>query len=679
MADQYTPEEIANIFEAYNNAIKTGTPITQEMADAMKDAQKGIKGYAAAQKNLFAALGKSVADITKAMYKGEQGAAGLAGSVETVTTALTTLSFLIGGPLVKAISLVTMGLFKLGKVSAEQSDQLFKTYQDLAKTGAGAADGMKGVFDNMQKFGYGLEQLDQMTALIRENSKALSTFGGTVLGGTKIFAENMAGIQRSDLGRQFQRMGYTVDDINKYGAGYVKLQQMLGRSQTDIQQGLTAGTTKYMMELDKLARITGDTREAQEAKIAEAMAEDTFAATMDELREQAAAGDASAEARMNKLNILNQTLTGEARQEFIKAIGGDVAAAQKLMMTAPKAYQMMLDSSSSAGDVMSTLVQEEKNTRQAFRGLYKLGAAGDTFFRYAEGQDRAAKFGEKNLDQQLDQAAAEQKVTDQTTKNAADLRISQQQARDALQSFVNIGVAPATAALKGLTGAIAGGAKMAPGTVGTGQPMGGGGGAGPTSAVPAGDVDQILATIRRRESGGNYAAQAKGSTASGAYQFIDSTWQSMTKKFGMGEEFKSAKMAPKEIQDAVAKAYVQDILKRAGGDVSKVPLEWYTGNIQGKISDKALAANQGLTPEMYQQKWLADYSKAGPTGGYNNKMSSVRPGSSLPTAGATDAAADRGTANDEIMAMMRATLVSLDRKMGDVADNTKKSANYAGA
>ena len=39
-----------------------------------------------------------------------------------------------------------------------------------------------------------------------------------------------------------------------------------------------------------------------------------------------------------------------------------------------------------------------------------------------------------------------------------------------------------------------------------------------------GDVAPILATIRTLESGGDYTARAAGSSASGAYQFIDSTW-----------------------------------------------------------------------------------------------------------------------------------------------------------
>jgi len=119
------------------------------------------------------------------------------------------------------------------------------------------------------------------------------------------------------------------------------------------------------------------------------------------------------------------------------------------------------------------------------------------------------------------------------------------------------------------------------------------------------DVNQILSTIRQVESSNNYGAQAKGSSASGAYQFIDSTWQASTKKAGLGTEYARAKDAPPEVQDAVAAFAVRDILDRTGNDVTKVPLVWYTGNPEGRMTEDALKANQGLTPDKYQQKWLS--------------------------------------------------------------------------
>ena len=119
--------------------------------------------------------------------------------------------------------------------------------------------------------------------------------------------------------------------------------------------------------------------------------------------------------------------------------------------------------------------------------------------------------------------------------------------------------------------------------------------------IPA-DVEKILAAIRTKESGGNYAAQNPVSTASGAYQFIDSTWRSLTSTYGIGTEYPKAKLAPPEIQDAVAAKYVKDILKEAGGDVSKVPVKWYTGNIRGEsdvVSPSEVAS--------YQRDWMQTY------------------------------------------------------------------------
>ncbi len=118
-----------------------------------------------------------------------------------------------------------------------------------------------------------------------------------------------------------------------------------------------------------------------------------------------------------------------------------------------------------------------------------------------------------------------------------------------------------------------------------------------------GETDKILATIKQMESGNNYQAQNPTSSASGAYQFIDSTWQSLTKKAGIGTEFKSAKEAPAAIQDKIAQMYLQEIMGKAGGDLSKIPTAWFTGNVQGKSS--AVSQEQ---VQKYVQKWMGIYS-----------------------------------------------------------------------
>lgn len=125
------------------------------------------------------------------------------------------------------------------------------------------------------------------------------------------------------------------------------------------------------------------------------------------------------------------------------------------------------------------------------------------------------------------------------------------------------------------------------------------------------NVRAILSTLKEKESSGDYTAQnpTPGQTASGAYGYTNGTWQAMTKKYGIGTEYKSAKDAPPEVQDLVAAMNVREILLENNNDVTKVPLVWYTGNPQGKISQKALEVNKGLTPAEYQNDWMRRYNK----------------------------------------------------------------------
>ena len=61
----------------------------------------------------------------------------------------------------------------------------------------------------------------------------------------------------------------------------------------------------------------------------------------------------------------------------------------------------------------------------------------------------------------------------------------------------------------------------------------------------------FLACVRRHESGGNYQAKNPHSTASGAYQFLNSTWRTMSARAGHGG-YPTARSAPPWVQDAVA-------------------------------------------------------------------------------------------------------------------------------
>ena len=122
-------------------------------------------------------------------------------------------------------------------------------------------------------------------------------------------------------------------------------------------------------------------------------------------------------------------------------------------------------------------------------------------------------------------------------------------------------------------------------------------------SVPA-ELATILAAIRTLESGGDYTAAASASTASGAYQFLDSTWD------GYGG-YARALDAPPPVQDAKAAEWARAILARNGGDVASVPVSWYIGHVPVGDEWDRLPPYPGntLTPREYQQRWMSTYSE----------------------------------------------------------------------
>ena len=130
---------------------------------------------------------------------------------------------------------------------------------------------------------------------------------------------------------------------------------------------------------------------------------------------------------------------------------------------------------------------------------------------------------------------------------------------------------------------------------------------GTVCGITAGPDSVILATIRTLESGGDYSAQARGASASGAYQFIDSTWNN----YG---GYARAAEAPPDVQDAKASELIASILDDHGGDVSAVPVVWYIGHLPAVDSptwDRVPRPDAGntLTPREYQARWLDTYDR----------------------------------------------------------------------
>jgi hypothetical protein len=452
MADSLTPEQIA------------------QLADQLDRFKKSQETLEEAQIRFGKDLGRSAVQLGSSLYKGEKGVGQFGDAVETAAGALSMLVLALG-PFSIAAKVAAIAIGALGKaanLAAKQGDALYKTYQDLGRAGATAADGISGVFRNMQNLGYGIEELDKMVSLVTQNSETLAKFSLTAADGTNSFAEGMAQIQRDG---SLRLLGKTTDDINSAGAAFIRQNVKAGISQTQIGNQLGAQTKAYIMELDRLQRLTGTSADALQKQQDEAMAEDAYNDVMTELKQRALAGDEVAKEQIKKIGATMASLSPEMQKEFQKSIGGDISAQQKMFMRMPSLMKNVMDESVGTAQTMKEGERDINNFINTFGRSYRMNSEGMREFAgtLSSAREEALQFG--NFDARDKAAAKNTAVTDKATQSLTEAQIANMNSRDAMQAFIQKGVAPATAALAGLAKVASGAAGAAAGAVGA--PTGG--------------------------------------------------------------------------------------------------------------------------------------------------------------------------------------------------------------
>lgn len=451
MAD-LTPNEIEQLLQKAAEEQATLGKVSKETAAQLDNVSKSAKGAADKLGQAFKKLGSTTLDISKSIMAGDQSMQQFNGAVGDLADGIASLLSKI--PLIgKYLGIAAKAAGEYAKEVTKQTDALYKGYQDLSKVGATGAQGIQSVFDNMQKFGYGIEELNNMTALIQANSAALASFRGTAASGTDAFANMASEIRNGGLGRQLLTMGVKVDDINTGLASYIRIQTMYGRAQSMSQEQMTLSAAKYLEQLSLMAKVTGTSAEALAKQQEDAMAEDAYAAKRYELQQRADAGDAQAARKLEQMDMLIRANANnpELRQAIIKAYSGyfQDPEVQKLYFAAPEAVMDIMSETHDASRTMGLMASGFKRNMDMLGTSIQAGA--NLGPGVASQMKLMGEYEKKTLKERIDQAKDETIVTDQATKDYTDSQIAMRNSRDSMQSFVNLGVAPATKALKLLT------------------------------------------------------------------------------------------------------------------------------------------------------------------------------------------------------------------------------------
>ena len=148
-------------------------------------------------------------------------------------------------------------------------DNNIATFREMSQVGADFGDSIFGAKLAATQAGLSLETFQQV---VTGNSQALALFAGGASEGAKRFA-NISGMIQKNFGPQFSRLGLTMEETAEYTADYLELQTRLGRSQRMTDAQLSAGVANTVLEIDKLARVTGKRRDQIMEEMKENMAD----------------------------------------------------------------------------------------------------------------------------------------------------------------------------------------------------------------------------------------------------------------------------------------------------------------------------------------------------------------------------------------------------------------------
>ena len=282
-----------------NKAAKEGAENQSRLNKETKGGIGAAKAFAAAGK-LAGASFKLVGQSAHLAAYSISGLAAGAGAAAGAITGLTRNTLELGATFARtletmaevgdntrsaanALSMIPFAGTALAGVFGAVAGAVEKTvasYQTAASVGATFG----GSVNDMSRAASGAGMtLDQFAGFMAKNSESMMLLGGTTEQGAKQFSQLAKGMQQSDVGSQLQRMGYTTEQINGSMSKYIGMMGKSGALQGMTTQQLIASSGEYMKQLDGLAKITGESRQALEDERKSMMAEAKVASALQHL------------------------------------------------------------------------------------------------------------------------------------------------------------------------------------------------------------------------------------------------------------------------------------------------------------------------------------------------------------------------------------------------------------
>lgn len=434
--------ELEKELKKFQDAVKKNADalkgLTEEEKKAIEEKKKAAKAAEEKRKADDAAL-KATYTVAKGIHNLGQvtsrvvlGMTNLLSSLSNVGNSMSSAAATMNN--IPVVGGALAGVF--GAV-AEASEKLLKSYQAAATVGVTFNGSMNAMVNAAS--GAGLT-FDQFTGIIAKNGEALAFLGGTAERGAKIFAQVGKDIRGSRVGTELLALGYSTEQVNNGMAGYLGMMSRTGATQGKSTAELARSAGQYLKELDGLAKLTGQSREAlqkeQEARLKDAQFRAMLVGkTAEEQANIQALMSAIPEEHKEAFKDMLTTgnMTSDAAVKFAAAMPGAAQAAMR-------AGQDIQNGGKITKDAMSGLYKGYVNEAKAVeksafyqtQARYNMEEFGKTTVGVSEAAARSADG--------FDKALADQEKTTSTaaTNQAAQMEQFKQQLAETSNVFTQI-------------------------------------------------------------------------------------------------------------------------------------------------------------------------------------------------------------------------------------------------
>ena len=146
------------------------------------------------------------------------------------------------------------------------AEENVKTFRSLSEVGASFGNNI--VEMNLAAADAGLS-MEQFAEFVGSNAQNMMLLGGSTTEGAKAFGRLTKSLPRQEL----MGMGFTMEALAEHTSEYIEMQAMQGRLTGRSQASLRAGSEAYLMQIDRLAKVTGKSRKEAEALLKKQSAE----------------------------------------------------------------------------------------------------------------------------------------------------------------------------------------------------------------------------------------------------------------------------------------------------------------------------------------------------------------------------------------------------------------------